>query len=180
MTSYDVVVVGTGSGGIGAALAAARLGARVLLVESGDRIGGNAAWGGVNCWEPGVGGTGLPFDIYREQKLQPHAARIYSYGRHCCWPDSNDPPFPGGEHLVDPERGYIDSLQRHGSQRLTRDEAFIRERWHGVVFEPEAYVTVVERLLSETGRCEVRTGTTFTEVDFDEGRLSGITLNDGC
>jgi hypothetical protein len=42
---FDRVVVGAGASGIIAALAAARLGARVALVEAGDRLGGVAAWG---------------------------------------------------------------------------------------------------------------------------------------
>jgi len=54
--TYDLVVIGAGSGGIGAALAAARAGLRVLLVEKSDMLGGNATRCGVNCWEPGVGG----------------------------------------------------------------------------------------------------------------------------
>jgi hypothetical protein len=40
---YDVVVIGGGSAGIAAALAASGCGASVLLVESRDRLGGNVA-----------------------------------------------------------------------------------------------------------------------------------------
>ncbi len=56
---YDLIVVGVGSGGFGAALAGARLGLRVLCLEIADEIGGNAVRSGVSMWEPGVGGTGL-------------------------------------------------------------------------------------------------------------------------
>ena len=45
MKRYDVVVIGGGFAGIGAALAAAREGARVLLVEKGNCLGGAAT----NC-----------------------------------------------------------------------------------------------------------------------------------
>ncbi len=40
---FDVVVVGGGSAGIAAAVSAARVGARTLLVERTDRLGGNVA-----------------------------------------------------------------------------------------------------------------------------------------
>jgi pyruvate/2-oxoglutarate dehydrogenase complex dihydrolipoamide dehydrogenase (E3) component len=36
---FDLVVIGAGSGGFGAALAAARLGTKVLLVEKSDWLG---------------------------------------------------------------------------------------------------------------------------------------------
>src|SRR5919198_1904931 len=39
-TSYDLVVVGSGTGGYACALRAAELGKRVALVEKDDRLGG--------------------------------------------------------------------------------------------------------------------------------------------
>ena len=62
--TYDVCVVGGGSGGFGAAVAAARLGARVLLVEAGRGLGGTSTWAGVNNYEPVAGATGLPEEVY--------------------------------------------------------------------------------------------------------------------
>ncbi len=71
MIHHDLAVIGGGSGGFGAALAGARLGLSVILIEKGEMLGGNAVRGGVNCWEMGVGGTGIPFDLYRRVKLIP-------------------------------------------------------------------------------------------------------------
>jgi hypothetical protein len=51
----DVCVVGGGSGGIGAAVAAARAGATVLLVERESILGGTSTAGYVINWEPGPG-----------------------------------------------------------------------------------------------------------------------------
>ncbi len=41
--AWDVIVVGAGTAGIPAALFAARRGAKVLLVESSDKVGGTLA-----------------------------------------------------------------------------------------------------------------------------------------
>lgn len=176
---WNLIVLGAGSGGIGAALAAARQGLRTLLIEQWPAIGGLAVHGGVNVWEPGVGGTGIPYDIYCRLKQMPGAVGIYSFGRHCCWPGSNKPPFPGGELLIDPEQSYSDTLRRHGSRGLAEDEAFVRKRWHGVVFEPDAYAPAVEGMLRETGLVETLTGSEFVEAECIGGRLESIVLNDG-
>ena len=55
---FDLIIIGAGSGGIGAAIAAGRLGLKVLLLEKNSQLGGNAAVSGVSVWEMGVGGTG--------------------------------------------------------------------------------------------------------------------------
>ncbi|MBN2452013.1 MAG: FAD-dependent oxidoreductase [Lentisphaeria bacterium] len=51
----DVCVVGGGSGGIGAALAAARQGVEVILLEREAILGGTSTAGGIANWEPGPG-----------------------------------------------------------------------------------------------------------------------------
>lgn len=178
--NFDLAVVGAGSGGFGAALAAARLGARVVLIEKSDSLGGNAARGGVNNWEPGVGGTGIPFDLYKRLKRIPQAIAIYKFGRHYAWqgPEVN-PKFPGGEQVIDPDARYLDTLRRFGAPPLPQAEAFRRTHWHGVPYEPEPYAAEMERMLAETGRCTVLTPRAFTSAQARGSRLESLTLDDG-
>ena len=50
--SYDVVVVGSGAGGMTAALCAQRRGLSVLLIEKSDKYGGTSAVSGGGIWIP--------------------------------------------------------------------------------------------------------------------------------
>lgn len=175
---FDIVVVGAGSGGLGAALAAARLGASVLLIERGPVIGGTVVRAGVSTWEPVAGATGIPFEIYLRLRTAPNAVAIYSYGRHSAWPQPGRPVFPGGEHVIDPSLTYHDTLQRHGMRSLAEDGAWARATLHGVVFEPDAYAQVVGAMLAEAG-VEVLTGVRVIDAEARAGRVERIHLSDG-
>lgn len=180
MLHFDLVVVGAGSGGFGAAVAAARFGARVLLVEKSDSLGGNAARGGVNCWEPGVGGTGIPFDLYKRLKQTPLAVGVYKFGRHFAWQGPEvSPKYPGGELLIDPTARYADTLRRFGAPALEAAEAFRREHWHGVPFEPAVYSATMEAMLLETGRCTFRKNTSFDRASTEGDRVVSLHLSNG-
>ena len=48
----DVIVAGSGSAGMAAAVVAAKLGLKVLLVEKTRYFGGTTAWSGGGCWIP--------------------------------------------------------------------------------------------------------------------------------
>lgn len=50
--SYDLVVMGSGSAGLMAALTAASEGLSVLILEKADKIGGTTAWSGGAIWAP--------------------------------------------------------------------------------------------------------------------------------
>jgi hypothetical protein len=201
MTNYDLIIIGAGSGGIGAALAAARLGATVLLVERAGQIGGNAAVSGVSVWEMGVGGTGIPFDIYKRLKQLPDAVGIYRFNKHRKWqlqmgetpgrsagavdsPGVDSPGVdsllhPGAEIVIDPTRRYADTLRRFGSETGIQNEEFVRKHWHGVPFEPAAYQQVVEDMLTETGNITLLLNTSFVGVDFTDGRIKALMLSNG-
>jgi len=177
---FDLIVIGAGSGGFGAALAAARLGAEVLLVEKSDWLGGNAARCGVNTWETGVGGTGIPFDLYKRLKKIPQALGVYSINRHICWADPADGPvFPGAEILIDPTKRYLDSLRQFGAPEDYAERVFRQTHWHGVTFEPTLYSAEMAKMLAETNLCTVWQNTAFTKVDVKEGRIRSVTLSNG-
>jgi hypothetical protein len=184
---YDLAVIGGGSAGVAAALAAARMGLRTVVVERDPHCGGTATLGGVNCWEMGVGGTGIPFDIYRRlRRDRPDAVAIASVGRHfmfqkpLCSPREPDRAcFPGGERVVNPNRTYLDTLRRHPGADHVKDEAFIREFWNGVVFLREPMIGTLEAMLLETGRVELVTGVVFADVTASADRVDAATLTDG-
>lgn len=177
----ELAVIGGGSGGFAAALAAARLGVDVVLVEQGDCLGGTSVRGGVHCWEPGIGGTGIPFDVYKRLRQTPGTIGVYSFGRHISWFDPKREPFlfPGGETVIDPSRHYLDTLQRHGSRGMAADEAFFRERVHGVPFDPEAMASMMRAMLEETGHCRVLLNTAFVSAEVRNGRVRSVQLSDG-
>jgi len=177
----DVAVIGGGSGGFGAALAAARLGLDVVLVEKGDCLGGTSTRGGVNCWEIGCGGTGIPFDLYKELKKIPKAVGIYTFGRHAGTFDPSRESFryPGGETVIDPGRRYLDTLRRHIPRGDKNSPEYRRAHFHGLPFEPEAMAKTMRAMLDATGHCRVWLNTAFVSAEANDGRVRSIQLSNG-
>lgn len=52
LKDYDVIVLGSGAGGMTAAAVAAAEGAKVLVIEKTDFVGGTTAWSGGMVWIP--------------------------------------------------------------------------------------------------------------------------------
>lgn len=75
----QVCVVGGGSGGIGAALAAARGGAQVLLLERESILGGTSTTAWVHSWEPVSGADGIPRELYGAMAEYPLAVTQSEY-----------------------------------------------------------------------------------------------------
>jgi glycine/D-amino acid oxidase-like deaminating enzyme len=73
--SADILIAGGGTAGCAAAIAAARRGHRVLLVEESNALGGVSTTGGVNEWFAGLDGLG---DIWEQVKaeLERYGARL--------------------------------------------------------------------------------------------------------
>jgi len=178
VVNVDVAVIGGGSAGFGAAWSAAFLGRSVALIEKESQLGGTSTLGGVNNWEPGMGGTGVPYRVFQRLMKIPLAAGIYRFDRHLSWKKPWEKyTFPGGIVETDPCLNYAHTLLRHGSGM--DDEAWFRQACHGVIFEPDRMAEVMLAMLQETGRCRVFLNTAFKEVRHAGGRVSEVTLSDG-
>ena len=145
-------------GGGGAACAAARNGARVLLLEAGSGVGGTSTWAGVNNWEPVAGATGLPEELYHRLRQMPDRAALQL--PHLKY----HPDRPWGWFKLADSDDYRLSLSRRSGVPIT--------------FEPEALDRVMRDILEETG-CEVRCQTRFERVSCDNRRIESITTGMG-
>jgi hypothetical protein len=146
---YDVIVAGAGSGGIGAACSAARMGARTLLLEKESVIGGTFVSSGVCCWESSVSGTGLSKEIYMTACKTPLAADIY--------PREHKNP------------SYDITLKTNGLS----PENGIKGRY-GVIIEPRVYLKTCLDILSETGNCRVLTGAELSDASSVSGVVKSV------
>jgi hypothetical protein len=157
MMTCDVCVVGGGSGGFGAALAAARAEARVILVEKQSRLGGTSTSAFVSNWEPGPG-CSFSRELYEHLSKIPGAVAIA--GRvHRYRPDE-----PYGLVLPDPDTKpeYENTLRRAG---VPSGEMF------SVVMKPEALASAMKSLLESAGV------TVLLETTFERAVVSDKTVS---
>jgi len=154
----EVCVVGGGSGGLGAAIAAARAGADVVLVERQDRLGGTSVCAYVCNWEPGPGDS-IAREIYARLSELPDAVGITTDHNG----DRSQGPF--GLWLPTPGLTYEETLRRAGLPR---------SRWRAVVFDPAKFSQVVSEMLAETGRCRTLLETGFVEAEAEGARVLSI------
>jgi hypothetical protein len=153
----DVCILGGGSAGIGAAMAAARAGAEVVLVEKQDRLGGTSTQAYVCNWEPGPD-DGLCREIYDRLKARNAVCVVKDHNR-----DRKQGPF--GLWLPDPEGTYEQSLKRASNPH---------PNWRACVFEPAAFDQVVTDMLGATGKCRIMLRTTFTEAKAEGKRVASV------
>ena len=162
----DVCIVGGGSGGVGAAIAAAREGARVILVERLRRLGGTGANALVSTWAPGPG-CSIAEEMYRRMKAIGGAGVAKGYPVHT---DASMAFLM----VTDGER-YESTL----TSALPGD----RQRRHlpcSVPFKPDAFDKVARQMLAETGSATVLDETTFfhAEPNAEKTRVRSILVED--
>jgi flavin-dependent dehydrogenase len=153
---YDVCVVGGGSGGVGAAVSAARHGARTLLIEASPDLGGTSTRAGVNNYEPVAGATGLPQELFDRLKAKPSAVSIQKRTA------KYHPDRRWGIYERTDETDYRLSLSRRSGT--------------AIVFEPEAMSEVMRTAVRESG-CDLLLNTRFTEVSRSGSTIDAISIN---
>lgn len=147
----DVCVVGGGSAGVAAAIAAARQGARVLLVERQRRLGGTGTNALVSSWEPGPG-CSLAQELF--QRMQ----AIGGAGVARSQPVQTTAPM--GFLMVTDDEPYERTLVR----ALPGDRQ--RQRVpYCVPYQPEAFDTAARQMLAETGNATLLDETTFFRAE---------------
>ena len=171
----DICVAGGGSGGFGAALAASRMGGKVLLFESEDLLGGTSTVSGVNCWEPVAGAAyGAPRELYERMKKIPGGCGIYTPRLHRSLGEEGCRDFPGGLSCIDPALTYEDTLKKGFDYRRISDLS----KWNGIIFEPRIWDKCAREMLEEN-HVAVLTGRRAVEVGFTDEHIRSVTLDDG-
>ncbi len=161
---FDVVIIGGGSAGFGAAYAASTSGAKTLLIERLPGIGGMSVYGGVNCWEPGYGGRGVHLKLARELMSSGQGCVIYDDGR----PVGPERPFVW---CVPTNHAYSDTFK-------VPDAEHVHDVGH-FMFEPAALSDIMLRYLNEAG-CAVMLNTAFIGAGCGERTVNGVTVRDGA
>lgn len=123
----DLCVIGAGSAGVGAALAAARAGAKVLLVEREDIFGGTSTNAWVHTWEPTSGADGIPREIYESMKANPLGVTHADYAKGA--PRRGGTGLPFEPHVFN----YVvrDLLEATGRCQTLLGTTFYRARVEG-------------------------------------------------
>lgn len=157
--SSDIVIIGGGSSGYGAlhrALLQAAGEFSVLLLERLPDFGGTSTFGGINCWEPGIGGMGVHFQLAEHLLADGAGCVAATHGQlttRKCWADS----LPVQEE-------YTATLRCFGLPPTA---------WRRFQFEPEAMRQTMHRLLPP-GRKQLWFSTACTGVQCENGRITAV------
>ena len=142
----DVCVVGGGSGGIGAAVGAARSGADVLLIERDPWPGGTIVSAWVHNWEPVCGTSELCRRLYERMRFMPGGAdAVYSNSLSRLNPEgTRNPPLPFEPWAF--LRAVEGEFAESGVRRLLCDTVFCDCRVHSGRIESIVVQTPFEML----------------------------------
>ncbi len=78
----DVCIVGCGSGGIGAAISAAELGTKTIVIDRNQIVGGTVTMSWVHSWEPNCGNPPLARRLWKRMRSYPRGASDREFTTH--------------------------------------------------------------------------------------------------
>ncbi len=149
----DVCVVGAGSAGCAAAIAAGREGAKVALIERQKRLGGTGSNAFVSNWEGGPGD-----EIARELYERMRASGGAGVAKERPHPEIK---APMGLKIVDENEPYENSLVRANPPE---------GGYRSVAYLPGAFDKAARDILAETGNVEILDESTFFQAEQNEDK----------
>ena len=159
----DLLILGAGSAGFGAAYRALCGGvSSAVLIDKNPGPGGTSVFAGVNCWEPGVGGNGIHYEIAK--RLIASGDGFVGKTTEYC---NASRPYAVSDRSEEP---YEATLRRAG---LGSDDY---RRFH---FEPDAMSRVMRELLLEADRDHALTelyDTSFLSAETENGRIVSVSV----
>lgn len=155
----EVCIIGAGSSGIGAALAASRAGAKVVLIEKQNKVGGTSTQAYVNSWEPGPG-CSYAQELFNRLSKVPNAVglgrQVHAYQK--------DEPY--GIFLTDTNLNYNYSLRR--------SDLKVNTQCSNVAFDVDTFDKTVRQMLDETGNCQLMLNTALTNAITENSQVTSI------
>ena len=167
MPQYDLIVVGAGSGGTGAAITAAREGMRVLWIEKEAKLGGTGVNAYVNVWQPAFTASSLAREIGQGLVDEGEAQFLR---RHT--------DTPAGYPIY---RASPDARYEHAN--ITPSDDLQQASW--LVYSPDGMDAVIRRLAEETGRIVLWDRSTFLNARIEQGvdgvsRIAAVQVQKPC
>jgi succinate dehydrogenase/fumarate reductase flavoprotein subunit len=166
--SADVVVVGGGGSGLSAAIEAASVGRRVILLEKAPELGGTTAWS-----IGSISATGTPHQIARGIKDTPagHYEDMPKFAAHLK-ADDNDALR---RILTDEVPETFRWLMRLGVEFFgpMPEPPHAQPRMHNVLPNSRAYIARLRRRARHLG-VEIRLGVRARKLTMTHGRVDGV------
>lgn len=169
----DVIVVGGGGSGLAAAIEAASVGRRVLLLEKAPKLGGTTAWS-----IGSISATATPHQIAKGIKDAPtgHFEDLPKFATHLQCEDN-----PGLRHILTSRvPDTLRWLMGLGVQFFgpMPEPPHRQPRMHNVIPNSRAYIAHCRREALRLG-VEIRTGVRVTDLIEEGGRVCGVVADDG-
>lgn len=175
----DVIIVGAGSTGVNAAIAAAEAGAKVYLIEKNDDVGGSIRFAGGTT---SAAGAQMQKDAGLEDSPENFAEDIVRMGGGTNVPELTKKHTENAAAAVD----WLDSLGADFGDREPKMsasyDAFNVPREYRVTGGGKAIIGIIRPLLDkavEEGKVSLMLNTEVADIIIEDGAVVGVVLTDG-